>query len=361
MATRSPAQYDWNKCLFHDRRLSKHFTRPRRGKIKHVDIHHMTVLGKGDGGANEACYRIWQNRQASGHYGIDGEHVWQFVSDNDAAWGNGNATANHEGIVVEHANSATGGQWPIGEVTFRNGARLVAALHRLYGLGRPWSNSNGSAGTVRAHRTFTNTSCPGPWFMDNWTRYVTLCQAFYDGIAGAATPTPTPIEIEDTDMPITFHWLTKKTIFTAGPQFIKAETDFYHAQVARNIGKGPENTKSGFIDAGDKEITAICESLGIPWYAVEAVMKGEAFLIDGRIASEVEGQKGRGFFWSREIEVQQTLRQLQAVDTAAVASVLATAADKAFAELGENMVDKITGDFSGKIVFEKDNEPAPTT
>ena len=189
MARRTPAQYDWAKALFNDRRLSKHFTSPRRSKIKTVTLHHMTILAPGDGSGStvalEGCYRTWQTRQASANYGVSGNQVWQYVSDGDAAWANA-SSSNHETLSIEHANSTAGPSWKVSGKTMETGARLVATLHRLYGLGRP------SRKTVKMHRDYYATACPGPYMVDHLGEYIAAAARFYDQGADASPSKPTP-------------------------------------------------------------------------------------------------------------------------------------------------------------------------
>src|SRR5690606_19133637 len=141
MTRRSPSQYNLRKLRVDETILKKHFTAPRRGKIKFVVVHHMTIIGTGDGRANDACYRVWQSRQASAHYGVDGKYIRQFVWDGNAAWSTANTTGNHNGISIEHANLTAGPSWKISETTWKTGAMLAAYIHLAYGLGRPTSKN----------------------------------------------------------------------------------------------------------------------------------------------------------------------------------------------------------------------------
>jgi endonuclease/exonuclease/phosphatase (EEP) superfamily protein YafD len=196
---RSPSQYDWGKQLFDEILLPtsgsrRRATVPRRGKIKHIDIHHMTVHDSANGRANAMCAKIWESREASAHYGIDNDYVAQFVMDNNEAWGNANARANMEGIVIEHANSTLGPLWMIGGKTLESSVRLVAELHITHELGRPTSTGFGMGGTVRTHRSFYSTSCPGPYFERIWSSYIKRIQAEYDRLVRrpSAPSAPTP-------------------------------------------------------------------------------------------------------------------------------------------------------------------------
>ncbi len=191
MTTRSPEQYDWTKALFNDRRLSKNFTSPRRSKITHVTLHHMTIVAPVDKPrstvAVEAAYDTWMGgRQASANYGVSGELVWQYVSDFDAAWSDANSTSTHSTLSIEHANSTAGPGWEISAATMRTGQRLVACLHRLYGLGRPTRK------TVRVHRDYYATACPGPYMMAHLDEYIAAAAHFYDHPDDSDSTSPEP-------------------------------------------------------------------------------------------------------------------------------------------------------------------------
>lgn len=198
MTRRSPAEYNWSALEFDETILTKHFTSPRQQKIQFVVVHHMTVLGRGTGSALDACWNIWQTRQASAHYGVDGSLVRQFVWDADAGWSTGSYVGNNGGISIEHANSVVGDgtNWQVADQTWKNGARLAANLHKFYNLGRPTSNGNGTAGTLRAHQSFNATACPGPYLMSIWGSYLAEAQRVYDQITGGTAPAaevPAPV------------------------------------------------------------------------------------------------------------------------------------------------------------------------
>jgi endonuclease/exonuclease/phosphatase family metal-dependent hydrolase len=183
MVRRKPAQYDWDALKFDETILKKHFTAPRRSKIKFVVVHHMTIIGTGDGDALDGCWNTWQNRQASAHYGVDGDLVRQFVWDGNAGWATADPTGNHAGISIEHANSTYGPGWHVSEKTWKNGARLAAHLHVAYKLGRPVRGK-----TLRQHDEFFATACPGPFLGGSiWPKYVAEAQRVYDQITKPPT------------------------------------------------------------------------------------------------------------------------------------------------------------------------------
>lgn len=206
---KDPSQYDFLKQLFDEVLLPtsgpKRRSSVRTRKIRHIDIHHMTVQDSDDGAANFKCLDIWDAREASAHYCIDNLYVLQAVYDNRMAWGNGNGTANQEGIIVEHANSTIGDKagWKISETTLETSAKVVAGLHITHKLGRPTSTGFGTGGTIRTHQSFYATACPGPYFKKVWDRYVKMVQAAYDVMVKGDVPeAPKPTE-PSTEQPIT--------------------------------------------------------------------------------------------------------------------------------------------------------------
>lgn len=125
---------------------------------------------------------MWQTREASAHYqvAVDGrvsQHVW----DTDTAWHTGDWASNLTSIGVEHADISTD-PWSISEATLDNGAHLVAALCKHYGLGRPQWGVN-----VFPHSDFTSTSCPASLAGAQNADYMARAQAWYDKMTGTAS------------------------------------------------------------------------------------------------------------------------------------------------------------------------------
>lgn len=190
---RKPSEYNWSELEFNETLLlPRNFTAPRQGKIQFFAIHHMIILNRDvkNNEANRACYDTWitQGREASANYGVDGDYVDQFVYDNNAAWANADWWANHNCISIEHANATldepgTNNDYVIDDRTFFNGARLVANGHIKYGI-TPKRNV-----TVRKHKEFYSTACPGPYMDRNWDRYFDLMMDIYNDIK-AGRPMP---------------------------------------------------------------------------------------------------------------------------------------------------------------------------
>ena len=128
--------------------LSTHMTKGRQGcKVDKIVVHH----NAGNLTARQ-IYDVWQTREASAHYqvAVDGrvsQHVW----DTDTAWHTGDWASNLTSIGVEHADISSS-PWMLSEATLDNGAHLVAALCKRYGLGRPQWRVN-----VFPHSDFTST------------------------------------------------------------------------------------------------------------------------------------------------------------------------------------------------------------
>ena len=171
-------EYNWEKLKFDTKILSKHFTQMSKRQIKFVVVHHMAIVGNGKGSALETCYNTWQTREASAHYGVDGNLITQFVWDKDYAWATGNNEGNLHGISIEHANSSSGPDWKVSEETWKTGAKLAAYIHLIYKLGRPVKDK-----TLRKHSSFKATACPGPYLgKEIWDEYVKEAQRVYDNI-----------------------------------------------------------------------------------------------------------------------------------------------------------------------------------
>lgn len=189
---RTPAEYDFPKLDFGVHILDEHFSALNGRDILFVVVHHMTIKGIGSGSALDACYNVWQTREASAHYGVDGEWIEQFVWDKDFAWATASNYGNLHGISIEHANKTLADSWEIDLKTWMTGAKLAAYIHIVYNLGRPTSSGFGAGGTLRTHQSFYQTSCPGPYFKSIWTKYVAEVQRVYDLIKSGATVPATP-------------------------------------------------------------------------------------------------------------------------------------------------------------------------
>lgn len=165
--------------------LSTHMTKGRQGcKVDKIVLHHNggNLTGKG-------CYDVWQTREASAHYQVAADgRITQLVWDADTAWHSGEWNANLTSIGVEHADISSS-PWMLSEATLDNGAHLVAALCKRYGLGRPQWGVN-----VFPHSHFSATACPASIEGSQNAAYMAKAQAYYDSMTGshpAAESSPT--------------------------------------------------------------------------------------------------------------------------------------------------------------------------
>lgn len=161
--------------------LTKHFTKGRGGRsidkiVVHYNAGDLTVGG---------CYSVWQSREASAHYQVESSgKIGQLVWDKNTAWHCGVFVQNQRSIGIEHANKSNG---TISDKCLDNGAHLVAALCKYYGLGRPKWLKN-----VFPHKYFSSTSCPGQIYGSQKTKYIETAQKYYDKMTGSSSSSSSP-------------------------------------------------------------------------------------------------------------------------------------------------------------------------
>ena len=172
--------------------LTRHFTSGRGGHdidkiVVHYNAGDLSIAG---------CWSVWQNAEASAHYQVESDGtIGQLVWDKDTAWHCGVFSQNQRSIGIEHANRKDG---TISEKCLDNGAHLVAALCRLYGLGRPQWLKN-----VYPHKYFVSTSCPGQIYGSQKRKYIERAQYWYDRMGKKE---PTLLQCDPTG-----YWGTKVT------------------------------------------------------------------------------------------------------------------------------------------------------
>ncbi|MDY4677575.1 MAG: N-acetylmuramoyl-L-alanine amidase [Bifidobacterium tsurumiense] len=161
------------------RLLSKHFTKGRSGaKVSRIVLHH-----NAGNLSIEGCWNVWQTREASAHYQVQSDgRIGQLVWDGDTAWHAGNWAINMGSIGIEHADISSS-PWRISDECLDNGAHLVAALCKHYGLGRPAWGVN-----VFPHSQFTSTTCPASIASDQREAYMRRAGEWFDTMNGGAAP-----------------------------------------------------------------------------------------------------------------------------------------------------------------------------
>lgn len=148
--------------------LNKHFSSGRQGTPVRALVIHYTA------GMLDDLWGIWQNREASAHYGIarNGQ-ITQYVEEGDTAWAVGNWAGNLETISIEmvgdDANGYTNEQ-------FASLYELSKDILNRYGL--PMDRAH-----IRQHNEFAATSCPGNILKGAWDDIIR-------GIGGANVSAP---------------------------------------------------------------------------------------------------------------------------------------------------------------------------
>lgn len=120
------------------------FLKGRQGKKPDKIICHWFGAG-----TLESANTRFQNgaNQVSAHYGVSDDRVWQWVKEEDTAYGAGNFTANLTAVQIEHdANPSK----PASEATYDASAKLIRDIRSRWG-DLP----------LRKHNEFKATACPG--------------------------------------------------------------------------------------------------------------------------------------------------------------------------------------------------------
>ena len=158
-----------------------HVTHTKHRKTK-VTVHH-------NGGrlSHEGVLRVWETRPASAHFDVDGRgDVAQYVEMNEYAWSTGSTNGNQQSVSIELCNSATGGDWPVDEVTWRSGARLAGWIC-LKVIGERPSSSN-----IVPHHFWKATVCAGPHMDRMLGQFIAVAQQAYDFFKGGGSAPPPP-------------------------------------------------------------------------------------------------------------------------------------------------------------------------
>lgn len=131
--------------------------------------------------SHEGVLNVWKVRPASAHFDSDtrGE-IAQYVKVNEYAWAAGNTVGNMESIHIEMANAATGGDWPVSEVTWKAAARLAGWLFAKVIGTRPTRNN------LHYHHHWASTACAGPYMDTVYEQVLDAAQKSYDYFKGVA-------------------------------------------------------------------------------------------------------------------------------------------------------------------------------
>ena len=129
---------------------------------KYISIHY--VGAQSSTAKNNATYFYNGDRQASAHYFVDDNEIWQSVEDNNGSWAVGNTKTevnNKNSISVEMC--CMGANLQVTEKTENNTIELVKYLMKKYNI---------QVDNVRTHYEITKGAkiCPN-WSANNWARW----------------------------------------------------------------------------------------------------------------------------------------------------------------------------------------------
>jgi len=140
-------------------------------EIKYIVIHDTGNLT--DSAAGNANY-FSQGRQASAHYFVDDNSIYQLVEDNNASWHCGDGAGkygitNHNSIGVEMCR-VNGNVTPATEA---NTVELIKYLIKKY---------NVILDDVRRHYDASRKNCPSSFSANNWARWDSFKQKLTGGV-----------------------------------------------------------------------------------------------------------------------------------------------------------------------------------
>ena len=158
-------------------RLSPNCTKPRRGKISKITIHHMagnlTV---------EECGEVFAgSRKASANYGIGSDgRVGLYVEECNRAWTSSSSANDDVAVTIEVANSVAAGSWPVSRTAYDKLIELCADICRRNGI-RRLNYTGDASGNLTMHKWFAATSCPGPYLEARFPEIAERVNALLEG------------------------------------------------------------------------------------------------------------------------------------------------------------------------------------
>ena len=165
-------------------KISPYRTHPRQDKIRKITIHHMA----GNLSVYE-CGEVFQEREASAHYGIDGSgRVGQYVLEGDRSWSTGSGDNDHQAINIELANKLGDPDWPVSDTTIDKCIELCTDICRRNGISSI-NYTGDETGNLTLHKWFMATLCPGPYLEQRMPEIASRINA---ALGAAPTPAPTP-------------------------------------------------------------------------------------------------------------------------------------------------------------------------
>ena len=153
-----------NSTLVTFTRILPHSTRPRRGKISKITIHHAA------GNLSvEAIGRVLNARSISTNYAVDGRgQVGMYVEEKDRSWASSSAANDHVAVTIEVANSGGAPDWPVSDIALEKTIDLCVDICQRNDIEK-LDYTGGTQGNLTRHNMFTRTICPGPYLQSKFS------------------------------------------------------------------------------------------------------------------------------------------------------------------------------------------------
>jgi hypothetical protein len=192
-----------NSPLIVHTRLSPNRNSPRNQPIRKITIHHWAGVSTIE---NIGAFLANADRQASYNYGIGNDgRIALYVNERDRCWASSSGANDHQAVVIGVSNSATGGEWPVGERALASLIDLCVDICQRnpdirQANGQRGLTYNGTAsGSLTRHNFFAKTTCPGqflqnlfPWIADEVNRRLN---------PPVPVPVPTPVPPPTPEIP----------------------------------------------------------------------------------------------------------------------------------------------------------------
>ena len=241
-------------------------TDPRTGKVRKIE--HVTIhwWGRPSGQSFEAIrdYLIDNPRDVSAHYVVSGDRVARILPEDRGAWGNGNRTANLEGIVIECDPNKVAETLP-------TIAALLADIFKRNGV-LP----------VYPHNHWTDTECPG----DYEPHIPALVEAATGG-APITVTTPAPVSPSGVGLPTGKELLVKLADVPDFPLLRTPGNLCYYGGDDKQTavsGKMPNSLVPGEVTGTGSKSGA----QGLKTWQARMNERGYSLTVDGRYGDDTE-------------------------------------------------------------------------
>lgn len=154
-----------NSSLVTYTKISPKKTHPRNDKIRKITIHHMA------GNLSvEECGEVFQTREASANYGVNGKEIGLYVDEGDRAWSTSNGDNDHQAVNIELANDQIGGDWHVSDQTISTCILLCVDICKRNGIDK-LNYTGDKTGNLTMHKWYASTACPGP-YLESKFKYI---------------------------------------------------------------------------------------------------------------------------------------------------------------------------------------------